>query len=52
MEGTNMTIAVFVLFMALLVGCLITGIDIGWALLIGLGLFSRWASSGAMRPKR
>lgn len=34
-----MTVAVFVLFMALLLGCLIFGIDIEWAVLIGLFMF-------------
>jgi len=46
-----MTIAVFVLFMALLVGCLITGIDIGWALLIGLGLFFALGLKRGYAPK-
>ena len=34
-----MTVAVFALFMSLLIGCLIFGIDIEWAMLIGLLLF-------------
>jgi len=34
-----MTVAVFALFMALLLGCLIAGIDIEWAVLVGLFMF-------------
>ena len=34
-----MTIAVFAVFLALLLGCLVIGIDIEWALLIGLFMF-------------